>query len=349
MLHIFGKKLNFNGWQKWLTLLVLAGIISACAKQDEVVSLAGNTMGTTYHIKVVKSDSLPELQLLQAEIDIALEAVNDQMSTYRPKSELSLFNTMPLSQTVEVSADTITVLKEGFRLYELTGGALDVTLGPLVNLWGFGPDKRPTKIPTDEMIAEAKTKTGIEHVDIIGKKLNKHIPELYIDLSSVAKGFGVDKIAALLDKYRVSGYMVEIGGELRVKGVKPGNVPWRVAVEQPSVDERKVQQIIVPGDMAMATSGDYRNYYEGDGRRYSHLIDPRTGFPIKHKLASATVMHPSTMTADGLATALMVLGTQASLALAERENLAIMLIEKQDDGFKVYYSEAFKSFIDEKQ
>lgn len=348
MLQTLNKKLNLQGGYRWLAIFVFAVFISACAEQEQVLSLAGNTMGTTYHIKLVKSGKLPELQLLQAEIDIALEAVNDQMSTYRPKSELSQFNTMPLSQTVEVSADTIKVLKEGFRLYELTDGALDVTLGPLVNLWGFGPDKRPTKIPTDEMIVEAKTKTGIEHVAIVGNKLNKRIPELYIDLSSVAKGFGVDKIVELLEKYQVTGYMVEIGGELRVKGVKPGNVPWRVAVEQPSVDERKIQQLIVPGDMAMATSGDYRNYYEGDGRRYSHLIDPRTGFPINHKLASATVMHPSTMTADGLATALMVLGTQASLDLAERENLAIMLIEKQDDGFKVYYSEAFKPFIDEK-
>ncbi len=349
MLHILAKRLNVRSMWHGLVLLTLALLVGACAKQDEVISLAGNTMGTTYHIKLVKSPKLPDVQLLQAEIDIALEAVNDQMSTYRPNSELSRFNAMPLSQTVEVSPDTITVLKEGLRLNQLTQGALDVTLGPIVNLWGFGPDKRPTKIPTDEMILEAKAKTGIKYVAIEGQKLNKRIPELYIDLSSVAKGFGVDKIAALLDKYQVTGYMVEIGGELRVKGVKPENQPWRVAVEQPSIDERKVQQIIAPGDMAMATSGDYRNYYEGEGRRYSHLIDPRTGYPINHKLASATVMHPSAMTADGLATAMMVMGTEASLALAERENLAIMLIEKQDDGFKVFYSDPFKSYIDAKQ
>ncbi|MCL1097109.1 FAD:protein FMN transferase [Shewanella gelidii] len=331
----------------WLAFLGLAFLLSACAEQEQTTLLVGNTMGTTYHIKVVPNNRLPDANLLQAEIDLTLEQVNNQMSTYRPKSELSKFNSMPREQSVEVSADTVKVLKESFRLYKLTDGALDITLGPLVNLWGFGPDKRPNRIPTDDMINFAKRQTGIEHVSIQGYKLNKHIPELYVDLSSVAKGFGVDKVAELLDKYQVKGYMVEIGGELRVKGTKPGNKPWRVAVEQPTVDERRVQQVIEPGNMAMATSGDYRNYYEGDGRRYSHLIDPRTGYPINHRLASATVLHPSSMTADGLATAMMVLGTQASLALAHQENLAVMLIEKQNDGFKVYYSDAFKPFIKE--
>ncbi|HBF47511.1 MULTISPECIES: FAD:protein FMN transferase [Shewanella] len=330
---------------KLLLLPALLLLVSACSSPEPIISLSGSTMGTTYHIKVVNSDRLPEAQLLQAEIDMALEVVNDQMSTYRSDSELSKFNQLQVQQSVKVSADTIKVIEEGMRLYQETDGALDITLGPVVNLWGFGPDKRPTTIPTQAQIDNAKAKMGIKELSIKGLTLTKHNADLYVDLSSIAKGFGVDKIAAILDKYHVSGYLVEIGGELNVKGTKDDNTPWRVAVEQPTTEGQAVQQVIEPGTMSLATSGDYRNFYQENGERFSHLIDPRNGYPIKHKLASATVLHSSCMTADGYATAMMVLGTEASLALAKEKNLAIMLIEKQEQGYQVYYSDAFKSYV----
>lgn len=310
-----------------------------------MVSLSGNTMGTTYHIKVVPNENLPNVQLLQAEIDLALEKVNDQMSTYRPGSELSQFNQMTQDSMVSMSPDTIKVMAAGVDLYQKTGGALDITLGPLVNLWGFGPDKRPTNVPTEQMISEARRQTGIEYLSFSEQKVSKGNPHLYVDLSSIAKGFGVDKIAGLLDKYQPTGYLVEIGGEISLKGTKANGELWRVAIEQPSRSATTVQQVISLKDIAMATSGDYRNYYEENGQRFSHLIDPRTGQPITHRLASVTVLHKESMIADGYATAMMVLGTQASLELANREHLAIMLIEKQNEGFKVFYSEAFKPFI----
>lgn len=335
----------FKTLVNWLALVGLAFFISGCGKPAEIISLSGNTMGTTYHIKVVRSESLPDVQLLQAEIDLALEKVNDQMSTYRPNSELSLFNQMTRNAQMEVSADTAKVVAEGIELYKITDGALDITLGPLVNLWGFGPDKRPTTIPSKESIAEAESRTGIEYLSLSGNKISKQNPDLYVDLSSIAKGFGVDKIAALLDKYQPQGYLVEIGGEISLRGTKPDGSLWVIAIEQPGDSATGVQQVISPKNMAMATSGDYRNYYEEDGQRFSHLIDPRTGYPIDHRLASVTVLHEESMVADGYATAMMVLGTQASLELANREHLAIMLIEKQDDGFKVFYSEAFKPFV----
>jgi thiamine biosynthesis lipoprotein len=331
---------------KWLALIGLAFFISACSKPAEIISLSGNTMGTTYHIKVVLNEQLPEPNLLQAEIDLALEKVNDQMSTYRSDSELSRFNSSGFEETVTVSADTATVIKEGIHLYQMTGGALDITLGPLVNLWGFGPDKRPTQVPSKDVIAEAKARTGIGFLDVDGTRLSKTKADLYVDLSSIAKGYGVDVVAGILNKYNVAGYLVEIGGELSVFGHKMDGLAWRVAIEQPDVDDREVQQVIAPGDMAIATSGDYRNYYEEEGQRFSHLIDPRTGYPIDHRLASVTVLHKQCMVADGYATAMMVLGTEASLALAQREGLAIMLIEKQDEGFKVFYSDAFKPYVE---
>ncbi|QYJ79603.1 FAD:protein FMN transferase [Shewanella acanthi] len=339
------KHLSLKNSISWLLVAGLAFVMAGCAKKDEVISLSGSTMGTTYHIKVVPSEHMPTAQLLQAEIDLALEQVNNQMSTYRPDSELSRFNQLPLEQSVEVSSDTIKVVKEGMRLFEVSDKALDITLGPLVNLWGFGPDKRPTKVPTQAQIDAAKAKTGIHELSIDGNRLSKHNAYLYVDLSSIAKGFGVDKVASILDKYHSTGYLVEIGGELSVKGTKADGSAWKVAIEKPTDEGMAVQQVIEPGTMAMATSGDYRNYYEEEGQRFTHIIDPRTGLPINHKLASVTVLHKDCMTADGFATAMMVLGTEASLELAKKEHLAIMLIEKQGEGFKVYYSEAFKPFI----
>ncbi|MCG9697368.1 FAD:protein FMN transferase [Shewanella sp. Isolate11] len=335
----------FKTLVKGLVFIGLAFFVSACAKPLETISLSGNTMGTTYHIKFVGGEQFPDEQLLQAEIDLALEAVNDQMSTYRKKSELSQFNQMTLAAKIQVSPDTAKVIKTGIDLYNKTDGALDITLGPLVNLWGFGPDKRPIKVPSPELIAETKAKTGIQHLFVDGRTLSKDIATLYVDLSSIAKGFGVDKVASILAKYQPKGYLVEIGGEVSVYGVKADDSAWRIAIEQPDVDERAVQQVIEPGNMAMATSGDYRNYYEEEGQRFTHIIDPRNGYPVDHKLASVTVLHPQSMIADGYATAMMVLGTEASLKLAKEQNLAIMLIEKQAEGFKVYYSDAFKPFV----
>lgn len=335
----------FKTFLNGLVLIGLAFFISACTKPAEMLSLSGQTMGTTYHIKFVGGDRMPNEQLLQAEIDLALEQVNDQMSTYRSNSELSQFNQMALSGTTEVSSDTASVIQAGIDLYNKTDGALDITLGPLVNLWGFGPDKRPTKVPSAALIAETKAKTGIKYLSVDGQRLSKRNADLYVDLSSIAKGFGVDKVASLLAKYQPKGYLVEIGGELGLYGVKADGSAWVVAIEQPDVDERQVQLVIKPGNMAMATSGDYRNYYEEEGQRFTHIIDPRNGYPIDHQLASVTVLHPQSMIADGYATAMMVLGTEASLALANEQQLAIMLIEKKADGYKVYYSDAFKPFV----
>ncbi|WP_428612161.1 FAD:protein FMN transferase [Shewanella sp.] len=330
---------------KGLVLAGLAFFISACTQPVKTISLSGQTMGTTYHIKFVGDQQMPDEQLLQAEIDLALEQVNDQMSTYRTDSELSRFNQMTLETGLAVSPDTAKVVQTGIDLYRKTDGALDITLGPLVNLWGFGPDKRPTRVPSAELIAQTKAKTGIEYLKVDGLKLSKSNPDLYVDLSSIAKGFGVDRVAKLLSKYQPKGYLVEIGGEISLYGVKLDGSDWVIAIEQPDEDERSVQQLIKPGNMALATSGDYRNYYEEEGQRFTHIIDPRNGYPIDHKLASVTVLAKESMIADGYATAMMVMGTEASLALAECEGLAIMLIEKQAQGFKVYYSDAFKPFV----
>ncbi|MDX1302426.1 FAD:protein FMN transferase [Photobacterium sp.] len=330
-------------------LLVMTITLAGCGDQRELIHLSGATMGTYYSVKLIKQEGLPSATDIQAEIDRRLERVNDQMSTYRKHSELSQFNLQTTNEPFAVSADTAKVVKEAIRLSKLTDGALDVTVGPVVNLWSFGPEARPEVIPTDEELAARRKIVGIDHLSVDGNTLTKDIPELYVDLSSIAKGFGVDVVADYFDELNVVDYLVEIGGELRLKGVNLEGVPWRIAVEKPTDDgSRAVQEIIEPGDMAVATSGDYRNYFEEDGVRYSHLIDPKTCKPIANHVVSVTVLHPSSMTADALATAFSVMGEEKALALAETENLPVLLVVKTEQGYKEYASEAFAPYLQKK-
>lgn len=248
-----------------------------------------------------------------------------------------------------VSRDTARVVTEAIHLGRESRGALDVTVGPLVNLWGFGPDARPTKIPSEELLTQTRQKTGLGNLHVItsvdADTLRKDIPDLYVDLSAIAKGFGVDKVAEYLESMGSRNYLVEIGGELRINGVNGKGHPWRVAIEKPTANASSVQEVIVAGDNGIATSGEYRNYYEMDGQRFSHTIDPMTGKPIQHRMVSVTVVHPSCMTADGLATVFMVLGPEKSLAYAKERGLAIFVITKTADGFEEAYSDAFKQYL----
>ncbi|RWX56475.1 FAD:protein FMN transferase [Photobacterium chitinilyticum] len=335
--------------RKSILLLVFAVTLTGCGDQRELIHLNGSTMGTYYSIKLIKQEGLPAASELQAEIDRRLELVNDQMSTYRKQSELSRFNQHTSNQPFEVSADTAKVIAEAIRLAELTDGALDVTVGPVVNLWSFGPEARPEKTPTAEELAKRREIVGVRHLSVDGNTLSKAIPELYVDLSSIAKGFGVDIVAGYFDELNVADYMVEIGGELSLQGNNLKGVPWRIAIEKPTDDgSRSVQEIIEPGDMAVATSGDYRNYFEQDGVRYSHLIDPKTCKPITNRVVSVTVLHPSSMTADALATAFSVMGEEKSLALAQQENLPVLLVVKTEQGYKEYTSDAFVPYLQKK-
>ncbi|QXO17956.1 MULTISPECIES: FAD:protein FMN transferase [Vibrio] len=331
--------------KNWLVAFASLLLLAGCEQPPQQVHLSGPTMGTTYNIKYIVQDGQPSSQALQTEVDRLLEQVNDQMSTYRKDSELSRFNQHQSTEPYEVSEQTATVVKEAIRLNQVTQGALDVTVGPLVNLWGFGPEARPEVVPSDEELAERKANVGIHHLSVDGHKLSKDLPHLYVDLSTIAKGWGVDVVADYLQSQGIHNYMVEVGGEIRLKGRNRDGVPWRIAVEKPTVDERSVQEIIEPGDMAIATSGDYRNYFERDGVRYSHIIDPQTGRPIHNRVVSVTVLDKSCMTADGLATGLMVLGDKKGIEIAEQNQIPVFMIVKTDDGFKEVASSAFKPYL----
>lgn len=329
-----------------LLTLALIMIVTACtgAAPDEV-HIQGRTMGTTYNVKYTSHAATPSPEAMQAEIDAVLASINSLMSTYDDSSELSRFNQWQSSEPFPMSAETLTVMKEALRLGELSDGVLDVTVGPLVNLWGFGPQATPEKVPSAERIAEARSMTGLDKLHLGDGFASKSVASLYVDLSTIAKGYGVDRIAELLASYDLVNYLVEIGGEMRVAGVKANGQAWRIAVEKPVSHQRAVQKILTIGNNAIATSGDYRNYYERNGVRYSHLIDPRSGYPIDHNLVAVTVVHPSSMTADGLATALNVMGKDDALALANQQGIAVLLIVKEQESFKEYTSDAFNQQV----
>lgn len=334
---------------KIAVLLLLFVLLSGCFPSNDSmkneVLLQGKTMGTTYHIKVVVDENVFDTAKLQQQIDVKLKQLNQEMSTYIPDSELSLFNSSSSLEPIKVSPGLARVIKEAIRLGTITDGKLDVTVGPLVNLWGFGPEYRPETIPTAQEINEARLRIGLDKLSLSGNQLAKLKADLYVDLSTIAKGYGVDIVAELIEQNGIHDYLVEIGGEMRVKGFKHTGELWHVAIEKPVNDERAVQQIIVPKDNAVATSGDYRNYYEFDGQRFSHIIDPATGKPINHKIVSVTVIHPSSMTADGLSTALMVMGEEKALAFAEKHELAVYIIVKSDHGFVEHTSVKFMQYL----
>jgi FAD:protein FMN transferase len=338
---------HFQGIMALLLLPLLLGL-SGCADKAESqeVFLEGKTMGTTYHIKFYDQQAQRDTAALQTQIDSLLVAINQSMSTYINDSEINVFNRLPAQQVMPISKDFRAVVKESMRLGESTK-TLDVTMGPLIDLWGFGPDKKPTNRPSDAELAKMVEKIGIDKLNLTEQGLAKTVDNLELSFSATAKGYGIDKVAQLLESENISNYMVEIGGELRIAGKKPNNQDWKIAIEQPDAQpgERKVHRVLAPGTNGIATSGDYRIFYKMDGEVYTHLIDPVTGMPIKHDLVSVTVLHPSAMTADGLATALTVMGMDKAQTYAEQHDLPVYLIAKSKEGLITYSSPAFKPYL----
>ena len=329
----------------FLFVLLTSLLLVACSETPEQYVFSGLTMGTTYQVKVVPG-GVPVPDNFGKTIQSTLESLDSTFSTYQTDSELMSLNRTPVGETMSLSQPMMRVLGISDQVFQLTGGAFDPTVGPLVNLWGFGPDPSQDKVPE---LSKIKTQLGrigfgklaVDH----GAASARRTADIQLDLSAVAKGFAVDVVAELLTSHGLVNYLVEVGGELRTNGLKANGQPWRIAIESPTLERREVQQALTLGNAAIATSGDYRNYFERGGRRYSHTIDPRTGFPITHQLASVTVIAEDTASADALATGLMVMGHTESLALAEKNDLAIYLLVKEEAEFKAYYSSAFPPYL----
>mgnify|MGYP001297499334 CR=1 FL=1 len=327
-----------------VALVIMAALLAACSGERAAVrELTGATMGTRFSIKVPADEPMPDAELLQRDIDALLAHIEETMSTYIVDSELSLFNISESTDWQAASSEFCLSIEESLAISVMTGGAFDVTVGPLVNLWGFGPDGARLEPPSDELIAAARTRVGFEHLhaDCTRPAVRKDLAGLYIDLSAYAEGYAVDRIAGLLDERGIDDYLVDIGGELKVRGHNADGESWAVAIEEPLDDERRVHTIIRLTDRAVATSGDYRNFFEYEERRYSHEIDTRTGRPVAHSLASVTVIADSAAYADGMATALMVLGPEKGLALARSQNIAALFLVRTPSGFIEHATPAF--------
>jgi len=323
-------------------------LLQACARGHDGTRLEGVTMGTTYSV-VISDAAGTDRETLHKEIQQRLDAINGTMSTYDEDSELSAVNRSQESGWLKISDSLYTVISKAVEISHLTGGAFDITVGPLVNLWGFGPDGGDFKVPDAEVVHETLLKTGYRKLKIglSPPSIRKADPDLYLDLSGIAKGYAVDEIGKYLESRNIGNYMVDIGGEVRTRGNNPDGHAWHIGIEKPLTRKRAVQRVVRLHDKAMATSGDYRNYFERDGLRYSHTLDPRTGYPIRHNLASVSVLHDSTMTADALATALMVMGPTDALAFATRNELPAFFIIKTDDGFIVQHTDEFTPYLNE--
>lgn len=297
-----------------------------------IIEARGQTMGTSYMVKVFDppSDLASDWR---EQIDAELRRVNDQMSTYLESSELSRFNRSESTEWIEVSPETAMVVAKSLEIFELSGGAFDVTIAPLVNAWSFGPGKRNHSPPDDETIAASLEKVGSSGISVQSDPpaLRKSNPKLTIDLSAIAKGHGVDRVVGVVNRLGAKNVFVEIGGEVRVTGDKAGK-PWTVGIQMPDVAGDVVAVAYPIAEKSIATSGDYRNFFEHEGVKYSHTIDPRTGRPVNHDLASVSVVADDCMTADGWATALNVLGTEKGLALASKLGLNTLLISRVADG-----------------
>lgn len=313
-----------------LPLLLLAGLGCSHEQSSEpYLNVSGATMGTTYSVRIV-GPGLEEREW-QQRIQQCLDDINARMSTYQPDSEVCCFNRSKTADWFPVSDDVARIVSVSLDISEQTGGAFDITVGPLVNLWSFGPDRRPVGIPSDAEIKAAQATIGYQHLEVRldPPALRKTIPELAIDLSAIAKGYAVDQIGRQLEDAGVRAYMVEVGGEVRTRGRKADGSCWHIGIEEPVVGQRLLQNVLQLEDNCLATSGDYRNGFEWDGHWYSHEIDPQTGRPAEYGIASVSVLAPSTMLADAYATALMVMPEDAAWRLAEELGLGIMLVVRR--------------------
>jgi thiamine biosynthesis lipoprotein len=316
-------------------LLLPALALAACGDSRlPQLELTGSAMGTTFKVVLVEPPKTLATDILESDILASLNDVDVLASTWRDDSELSEFNANPSIDWVVVSATFCDVLQQAIAVSRETDGAFDVTVGPLVNLWGFGPDGQVLEPPSDAAIDAAMQSVGVDKLetDCDDNLIRKASSSLYVDLSGWAKGYAVDEIARLLDTNGLENYLVEIGGEVRVSGHNSANRKWAIAVEAPSTSERIPQAVLRVTDTSVATSGDYRNYFAYDGAHYSHTIDTRTGRPVTHDLAAVTVVNPSTAYADAMATALLVLGPEAGPSLATKLGIAGYFLVRNQTG-----------------
>ncbi|RKD85980.1 FAD:protein FMN transferase [Mangrovibacterium diazotrophicum] len=318
--------------------------LASCSKKVDYIHNEGQIFGTTYHITYLN----PKGEDLHDGIKQTMDELNQSLSTYDPNSVISKVNS---NQPVELDSFFTTVFKKAEKVSAITDGAFDITVAPMVNVWGFGFKNKENV--TTELVDSLKQLVGYEKVKLVDGQIVKQHPGTMLDCSAIAKGYGVDVVAAYIRNQGCKNYMVEIGGEVDAFGVNPKGKPWSIGISKPDEDsffkEQQLQAIVNLKDKALATSGNYRNFYVEGGKKYAHTIDPHTGYPVQHSLLSTTVLADSCMTADAFATAFMVLGLEKSIEIANAvPDIEVYFIYGDEEGnYKSYFSDGFKSLIQE--
>lgn len=329
---------------RWL-ILPISFYLTGCEPSNEIREFAGEQQGTTYHIKVVIDPSKTSESALSERIDDIFARVDLAVSNYRDDSELSRFNHQKSTDWVPVSAELAYLTSLARSVSDKTRGCFDLTIKPLFDLWGFSKTG-PQKVPPDEHIRRVMKHIGMARieVDLSGLRMRKRDPQIQLDLSSIGQGYTVGEIANALEQLGVVDYLVEIGGELKVRGRKPDGSHWRVAVEKPSPFSKEIQSLIdvrqIEGT-AIMTAGTYRHYFEQEGQVYSHIMDPRSGRPVTHNLLSVTILHEDPTLADLWDTALLCVGEEEALKIAKEENLKVLLIADHQHQLVETMSPAF--------
>lgn len=337
----------------WAALLLAAAmpvVLTGCDRQSSM-RFGGATQGTTYRVEIVAAADAQERELLRDRIEQRLAQIDAALSAYRPDSELNRFNAAPAQAWLPLGADLHRVLRAAQAISAQSDGAFDVTVAPLIDLWGFGAAGRPSAgrrgdLPDDAAIAAARAAVDYRQLELHpAEALARKRRPLRIDVNGIAQGYTVDCIADILAARGYRNFLVEVGGELRVAGTRAAGAPWRIGIERPGDGIGQAEQGIGGADIAITTAGDYHDYFEKDGVRYSHTIDPTTGRPVAHRLASVTVVANDATYADGMDTALEVLGPESGFALAERLKIAAYFIVRADDGFTVRYTAQMKPYL----
>ncbi|PIE14542.1 MAG: thiamine biosynthesis protein ApbE [Rhodobacterales bacterium] len=322
-------------------------VAAACNRSTDVHEVYGSTMGTTYNVVAVDRNQQVSDGRIRNVIDAALLEVNQQMSNWDSRSEISRFNAATDMTAVSLSPALAHVMEAAESVNRASDGRFDTTMGPLIEAWGFGAPGAQ-EMPSDDMIAAAKARSGHGNtLELAGNRLRKTRADAQVYLAAIGKGYGADRVGKALEELGLTDYMIEIGGDLYASGRNPAGLPWQIGIEKPAALGGGVMDVVGVSGLGLASSGDYRNYFEKDGERYSHVIDPATGRPITHKTASATVLSENAMLADAWATAMLILGRERGLEIAGAHDIAVLFIERDTDAarlqFKTTASPKFKA------
>lgn len=328
-------------------LFIVALCLSACTKTPELTHLEGFSQGTTYHFTFdLKNKS--ELPTIEQEIATELTRLDKEISNYRDDSTIEKFNAQPSTEPQEITEEIVNLIEIARHVSKASNGCYDLTIKPLFDLWGFKKDT--FHLPSDEELQQTRALVDMNKLETLDKNhIRKMIPTLRVDLSSIGQGYSVGRITNILESHHIENYLVEIGGELKARGKKTDGSSWRVAVEKPLANQRKLEKIAVfdsGNGFALTPSGTYRHYFDNDGKRYSHILDAHTGKPVEHNTLATVVLDPDPTIADAWDTALLCMGSEEGIKVANENGIAVLFIDQVGEALVEKNSRAFDALKD---